>query len=80
MAKMTLKGSMLCAHECLNAATLHWLARMAIKLGSITINGQKLTAIELEGLARQSERSGEPICFPDIPECQPETEVPKKRN
>lgn len=39
MAKMILTGTMLCAHECLPAATLHRLAQMASKLGSIIIIG-----------------------------------------
>jgi len=70
MAKLTLKGTMLCADECLNAATLQRLSHLARKLGPIIINGQELTANELEHLARQSERSREPICFPDFPDCQ----------
>ncbi len=70
MAKLTLKGTMLCAHECLPAATLHRLAQLARKLDFIIINGQELTASELENMARRSEDSGEPICFPDIHDCQ----------
>jgi HD superfamily phosphohydrolase len=71
MAKMTLKDTMLCAHECLDAATLHRLAQFARKLGSIIINGQELTADKVDYLARESERTGEPICFPDVLECRP---------
>lgn len=71
MEKLALKGAMLCAHECLSAATLHRLAQWARKFDSIIINGQELTADELEHLAGQSERSGEPICFPDVLECRP---------
>lgn len=70
MARMILKDTMLCAHECLDAATLHRLAQMASKLGSIIINGQELTATELEHLARESERTGESICFPEVADCQ----------
>lgn len=66
MASMTLKDTMLCAHECLDATTLHRLAQIASKLGSIIINGQELTATDLERLARQSEDSGELICFPEV--------------
>jgi len=71
MAKMTLKGTMLCAHECLPAATLRRLAQWARKLDFIIINGQELTADELEHLAQESEHTGEPICFPDVFECRP---------
>ena len=70
MEKLALKGAMLCAHECLSAATLHRLAQWARKLDFIIINGQELTADELEHLAQESERSGEPVCFPDVPECR----------
>jgi len=61
---------MLCACECLDAATLRQLARMAAKIGSIVINGLVVTAPELEQLAQQSEGSGEPICFPETQYCQ----------
>jgi ferredoxin-thioredoxin reductase catalytic subunit len=70
MAKMTLKGTRLCAYECLPAATLHQLAQLARKLDFIIINGQELTADELEHLAKESERTGEPLCFPDVIECR----------
>ena len=70
MAKLILKGTMLCTRDYLDAATLHRLARWARKLESIIINGRELTADELEHLATQSERSGEPICFPEVPDSQ----------
>jgi hypothetical protein len=70
MAKMILKGTRLYAREYVDAATLHRLARWARKLESVIINGRELTADELEHLARQSERSGEPVYFPEVPDSQ----------
>lgn len=70
MAKLTLRGTVLYAHDDLNAATLRQLARWAEKFGSITINDRELTADELEHLARQSEGTGELIYIPQIHEAQ----------
>jgi hypothetical protein len=65
---LTLKGTALSVTGSLPARTLRQLAQWAVSIGSIVINGQSFSAETLNLLAVQSERSGQPIRFEEIPE------------
>lgn len=68
MVNLTLRGTALYTRDPLPASMLRQLAVWASKLGSIVINGQSLTAEQLNQLALQSEQSGQPISFGEFPE------------
>lgn len=68
MVNLTLRGTALYTRDPLSAGVLRQLAHWASKLGFIIINGQSLTAEQLNQLALQSEQSGQPISFREFPE------------